>query len=281
MQRLLLALTALILAGCIGNPGDKSITVEHAATAGSALAVTANTSTTFYDLPAEILSSTCVTIVGDQSDPDADGIPTSVVVTVNCTVVNGDETQVITGTITIEDDDPAGPNAFSIAYALDATTTDTSGNSANASIITGADADFSGGAYSVDYGGTEDVSVTNSGSTVVYSKLHGWSVEYTPDSVWTPGDALVAGDMDIEGAWDFSIVGGPQLLAALDTSVPLHVNPACGPDLFDAGTLEAVALVDGLPNIITVTWNGCAPFNISFNGQSVDPPDITPPDFVF
>lgn len=281
MQRSLVILALLPLAGCLGSPGDSGITVEHAATAGSALAVTAQSSTGFYDLPADILSASCVVIQGDQSDPDGDGIPTSVVVLVDCTTVNGDETEVITGQITIEDDDPTGPNQFSIAYNLDATTTDSAGNSATASLITGADADFSAGSYMMDYGGTENVTVNESGSTLAYAKAHGWSVTYTPETAWTPGDPLVAGDFDMDGGWNLIFSNGPTISAGLDTETPLHVNPACAPDLFDDGSLTAAGLVNAMPTVITVTWNGCAPFDVSFNGQSVDPPDITPPDFVF
>lgn len=266
----------LLIVGCPASPG----TGEHPGMVAAALASTAEGASGAFELPFDILNATCVSYLNGGTDTDGDGIPDDDVIQVNCSATVGGVVRTIAGTITVSDDNPAVADFnYGATYNLSATSDDGQGNTASASTSASTEASDTGGVYSVDFSGFESLSANIDGDNVTVSEVHAWTVEYTPASAWSPGDALVAGDMSIDGSWTIGGTMGDGVLV-LSTSVPLHVDPACAPDVFDSGTLDATAVGPGI-DIYEIQWNGCAPFSATLNGQPIDQPGIDAPNYLF
>jgi len=257
-----LGLISCLLVGACAGSDDGSFSNAQAVAAGDALGASVESSAeVFGPLAPAAADSQCVTLTGDPTDADGDGIPVNATLTYACTNTFLGLTGQLTGTLAVTDDDPAvAAWKFTGTAALHASLTAANG----ASITSDRDGTLTATQSGATFGLAHDVDVVtvfegaraNNPANITVTESSAWTLSFMPTISWTPGGVIVDGNLDASGAWTVT-VGSATAAATLATPTPLSLSPLCETRV-TAGTVTA-SFTDatGADRTITVTWTAC------------------------
>lgn len=252
-------------AGCAKQ--ENTLSSSESQSAGLALAAGIEDSASqFGPIATPQFTAGCSVLSGNSADPDGDHIPTSATLTLNCTDSRFGYTGMVTGTFMVTDDQPDTVAwAFTGLADLHSSLTAPSG----ASITNDRSGEWVGsqgsptGPFSLAR--TLDVTTTfraANGTTVAVVENTEWTIQYSPQVTWKPGEIVVGGSLTATGMWDIS-VGNRSASATVATPTALTVTPNCATRV-TAGTVTGTYQGGGKTNTISVVWTGCGQSTVTF-----------------
>ncbi len=261
---------AIASSGCVGSgkTQDPNLGQAEAASAGDTLgAGIEQTAQTFGQImPSPAVDPPCVTVSGNLEDTDQDRIPLSGYVKYACTGMNGGFTATLDGTLVVTDDDPAAAKwAFTGMADMQATFTGPLGGTSVTEWTGDLVATQAGaaGPFGLHREVTATTTITGAaGRSVVIVEDNDWTVTYTPQVTWSPGQLAVMGSLSVDGMWHVD-VGDKSADAQLVSAVPLTLDPSCYSRI-TAGKLIAKYAGPVYGRGITVTWTGCGQRLVEF-----------------
>ncbi len=236
-----------------GSTPPPQMSEQQAQKAGGSISSGAEFGAKSYDLRANAaFACPNVTSLGDQ---DGDGIPDLAAMEyVDCPVSSPWGAAILNGDAAIQDTQPtvAGVDA-TIAQDFVFAVTGTAGVMVDYQVVQQLSQD--GAAFEIN----EPSVVVESGPGYSYRQENAWTKRYTPASAWQPGDAIVAGSYEVNGAFQHTSDANGTITVfegVIATEVPLQLDPAC-PTLIVGGTLQAIVGDANNHQILDITWTAC------------------------
>lgn len=292
MKSTLVVWAALTLAACgdvsgggPGQPGDDdddntnppTYSSQEAGVAADGMKSSAEESAKFYTFDANSAPDPaggffgpagCDPVVsGDVSDPDLDGYPNDATSSFDCSIAG-----VVThhGSATVQD---TRPNTAAFAFHATAEV-ETQVDDVRSYVTATLDADENAGTYTLD---ATDLEVTSEAGPTAASITGDAYMSFTPYDAWTPemGGAFVDGELEIDGAWDISVVGAASVSAEVDTVVPLLLDPTCETQIVGGELIGQADIQAGGTTVhdeFHLKWEGCDLVSAEYNGSYVDLP---------
>lgn len=241
-----------------GNgPTPTPVSAEKVQKAGGTISSGAEFGAKSYDLRANPGFSGCPTVTSIMGDSDGDGIHDAAGMEyTSCAVQSAWGAATLNGDAFITDSEPNVPGVdATLAQDFVFAVTGTAGVIVDFQVVQ--ELSLDGSAYVFN----EPSVVTESTATSAYKQQNAWSKRYDPDSAWQPGDALVAGSYEVNGAFRHTNTENGAITYELEgviaTEVPLRLEPACA-SLVVSGTLHAIIGNDQTGHqILEITWTGC------------------------
>lgn len=266
-MKLFLTYCSVIAAGVGCAKQESTLTSAESQNAGLALAAGVEDSAAqFGPMTTAQFAPGCVSLSGNIADPDLDRIPTSATLTFNCSQMLFGYTGMVTGTLMVADDQP---NAIAWAFTGSANLNSSLTAPSSASISSARSGQLVGTQNSpvgpFRLARTLDVTTTfraANGQSIDVVEDTDWSVTYTPQVTWKPGEVVVTGDLAASGIWNVS-VGSRSANATIATPTPLTISPGCGTRV-TTGTVTGTFEGGGKMNTISVTWTGCGQSTVTF-----------------
>lgn len=252
-------------AGCAKQ--EATLSSAESQSAGLALAAGIEDSATqFGPITTAQFTAGCSVASGNSADPDGDHIPTSATLTFNCTDSRFGYTGMVTGTFMVTDDQPdAIAWAFTGVANLHSSLTAPSG----ASIANDRSGNWvaSQGSPTGPFNLARTLDVTTTfraanGTTVAVDEGTEWTIQYTPQVTWKPGEVVVGGSLTASGLWDIT-VANRSANATVATPTALTITPGCATRV-TAGTVTGTFQGGGKTNTISVVWTGCGQSTVTF-----------------
>lgn len=262
-----LAYCSLIAAGAGCAKQDEPLSAADSQSAGLALSAGVEDAvSSFGPFTSAQLTAGCVTLSGDVTDGDSDHIPTSATLTYNCSETSLGFTGMVTGTIMVTDDQP---NAVAWAFTGNADLHASLTAPSSAAIVSDRKGQLVGSQGSAtgpfDLARSLDVTTTfkaANGNSIAVVENTDWSISYTPQATWKPGDVAVAGTVTASGMWHVA-VGPRSANATIATPTPLTLTPGCSTRV-TGGTVTGTFEGGGKMNTIAVSWAGCGQSTVTF-----------------
>ena len=131
-----------------------------------------------------------------------------------------------------------------------------------------------GNVFSIQQARDTGVDVFNAAGNPVYrtQETTGWSLSYTPGSVWGRGVGIVPGEVTVAGAWEVDVLAGEfhqRSNSSVVTISPLQVvDDVTCPTHIVGGQVRATFSENGETAMLDVTWLGCGQSQVSFTPPS-------------
>lgn len=266
MKPLLVFLPVSVVAtGCAKQ--ETALSAEESKSAGLALAAGVEDGAAQFGpmTTAAQFTPGCVTLSGNGADLDGDRIPANAILTFQCEEKLLGYTGTVTGTLMVTDDQPTAAWAFTGVANLRGSLTAPSGaaiTSERAGRLVGTQSSPTG-PFQLDR--ALDVTTTfkaASGATVVVDESTEWTIRYTPQIAWKPGEIAVSGSLTASGMWNIT-VGNRSADATIATPTALTLTPGCATRV-TSGTVTGTYEGGGKTNPISVSWSGCGQSTVTF-----------------
>lgn len=246
---------------------QETLSAAESQNAGLALAAGVEDSAVqFGPMTTAQFNAGCLTLSGDVADPDGDRIPNGATLTFNCADKLLGYTGMVTGTLKVTDDQPSTVAwAFTGVADLRSSLTAPSGasitNERNGQLI-GTQSSLVGPYQLARALDVTTTFKTATGTTVIVDENTEWTIQYTPQITWTPGEIAVGGSLTASGMWNVT-VGNRSANATVATPTPLTLTPGCATRV-TAGTVTGTYEGGGKTNTISVSWTGCGQSTVTF-----------------
>jgi hypothetical protein len=208
-----------------------------------------------------------ITVSGDTTDADNDGIPANETVTLSCDTVANGTTVSYHGTINLQD--VAGLYAFHLSINLTENVSDTAGNKSSVVVNGTEDAAFTATLAQDHTNLTLTESVTASGHTSGVGEHYNWDASFTP-----AGGTLALGSPLPDGALHFN--GGFYVLNLADASQNFNFGIQTTQDLAYSAACAGnnppftSGVIKGLFN-----GNNTVGFTVNYNNGCGNAPTVT------